>query len=77
MTGAAADAALVALVIVATGLPTGVWATMPDRQRTRDARILARLAPVPVPANADDPQRSPDWCHSHNCHKSACPTPEH
>lgn len=36
----------------------------------RNARILASLPPVPL-AN-DDPQRSPDWCHSHNCHRSEC-----
>lgn len=72
MTGAAADAAFVALVLLAAGLPTGVWARMPDRRRTRDERILARLAPVPVTTAADDPQRSPDWCHSHGCHKSVC-----
>lgn len=25
---------------------------------------------------ADDPQRSPDWCHRHGCPSSQCPQPQ-
>lgn len=44
--------------------------------RRRERRILAALPPVRIPTRmSDDPQRSPDWCHSHGCHRSACPGP--
>jgi hypothetical protein len=42
-------------------------------RRRRDRRILASLPPVTLPN--DDPTRSPDWCWTHNCHRSACPGP--
>lgn len=32
-------------------------------------RLLDRLT-----RTASD-ERSPDWCHRHNCHRSACPGP--
>ncbi|MFE4328710.1 hypothetical protein ACFRQM_04425 [Streptomyces sp. NPDC056831] len=41
------------------------------RRARRERRILAALPPVPVRATEDE-MRSPDWCHSHNCHRSAC-----
>jgi hypothetical protein len=54
------------------------------RRRAQDDRDLLRLArnadrkdrnavnPSPL---AND-ERSPDWCHRHGCHRSACPTPD-
>ncbi|MDK0520365.1 hypothetical protein [Streptomyces sp. ML-6] len=35
-------------------------------------RILAALPPVPVPATEDE-MRSPEWCWTHQCHRSQCP----
>ncbi|MFE1842396.1 hypothetical protein, partial [Streptomyces sp. NPDC059515] len=25
---------------------------------------------------ANDPERSPEWCHRHGCHRSQCPGPQ-
>ncbi|MFF9262017.1 hypothetical protein [Streptomyces longwoodensis] len=51
------------------------------RRADRADRALLRLArkdPRTVPAALayDDPQRSPDWCWTHNCHRLQCPTPD-
>ncbi|MET8399596.1 hypothetical protein [Streptomyces sp900116325] len=66
MNAAATDVAIAALVIVAAGIPTGVWASRPDRVARRLAdRHLARLArttgDTPV-TTANDEQRDPDYC---------------
>ncbi|WP_326678530.1 hypothetical protein [Streptomyces sp. NBC_01237] len=59
MTGAAATAAYVALVVVAAGLPVGMW-TRTTGPRRGDEQILTRLAPVPI---ANDEQ-SPHYCYT-------------
>jgi hypothetical protein len=43
----------------------------PRKDRPMFRRLLDRLT-----RTASD-ERSPDWCHRHNCHRSACPTPDH
>jgi hypothetical protein len=50
-------------------------------QADRDLLRLARNArrkerpTVQLDRLAND-ERSPDWCHRHGCHRSACPGPE-
>lgn len=43
--------------------------TNKKRRRAMKPDHLARTA-------ADDPQRSPDWCWTHGCHRSQCPQPQ-
>lgn len=43
-----------------------------NTERNRRAMNADRLATL---ANTDDPQRSPDWCWTHGCHRSQCPAP--
>lgn len=48
-----------------------------ERNRAQDERDLARRKdPAPMdPSTLANDERSPDWCHRHNCHRSACPGP--
>ncbi|MFF3353363.1 hypothetical protein ACFYWN_12060 [Streptomyces sp. NPDC002917] len=66
MNGAAEVAAFAALVVIVTGIPTGVWASTPDRRARRRAdRHLARLARTTgatAMTLANDEQRDPDYC---------------
>jgi hypothetical protein len=41
---------------------------------TRNAHRKDRTTVKPGPLANDE--RSPDWCHRHGCHRSACPGPE-
>ncbi|MEU0037227.1 hypothetical protein [Streptomyces sp. NPDC006333] len=36
--------------------------------------LTRKPEPVKTTTAAND-ERSPDWCHRHNCHRSACPGP--
>lgn len=46
-----------------------------NTERNRHTMNAARADRAAILA-ADDPERSPDWCHRHGCHRSACPTPD-
>lgn len=68
----------VALAALTAAIALGHIAHPPHRTRKAAMpaplrRLLNRLHRT---AN-DDPQRSPDWCWTHGCHRSACPTPQH
>jgi hypothetical protein len=54
------------------------------RNRAQSERDLIRLArhahrkdrTTVKPGPLANDERSPDWCHRHGCHRSACPGPE-
>lgn len=65
--GPAAAAFIVALAILAAGAPLNVF-----RPNIRPARKDRHVNPAPLAATEEE-QRSPDWCWTHNCHRSQCP----
>lgn len=45
---------------------------LPPRKAAMPTPLRRLLDRLTRPANDE---RSPDWCHRHNCHRSACPGP--
>lgn len=65
--------AAVALAALAAATVLGHIANPPRPRKTRPVTTLRRILDRLARTATDDPQRSPDWCHTHNCHRSACP----
>lgn len=83
------EGAAIVAGVTASGLPFALAALHAARRTAQDDRDLLRLArntnkkrrramkPDHLARTAaDDPQRSPDWCWTHGCHRSQCPQPQ-
>jgi hypothetical protein len=59
--------------VIASGLPFGLLACRLDPGPLAHRR---KDRPTVQPGPLANDERSPDWCHRHGCHRSACPGPE-
>jgi hypothetical protein len=78
---AAVEAATTVAAAVAASATLGAYLARRDpgplagrNRASRNAHRKDRTTVKPGPLANDE--RSPDWCHRHGCHRSACPTPD-